>query len=182
VSSTDLSLFNNTWYKPGGRIKRMCWYFMNLAFFRSGFVLMPFKRFLLRAFGARIGKGVVIKPHVSIKYPWKLSVGNHAWIGEGVWIDNLGVVTIGDHCCISQGALLLCGNHDYTRPAFDLIVKDITLESGVWIGARSVVCPGVVCHEHSVLAVGSVATQDLEARWIYRGNPAEKVRERKIVA
>ncbi|MBL7943406.1 MAG: colanic acid biosynthesis acetyltransferase WcaF, partial [Flavobacteriales bacterium] len=86
MSSTDLSAFNNAWYNPGGRIKRMCWYFMNLAFFRSGFVVTPFKRFLLRAFGARVGKGVVIKPHVSIKYPWKLSVGNHAWIGEGVWI------------------------------------------------------------------------------------------------
>ncbi len=149
-------------------------------FFRSGFVFMGIKRLLLRAFGARVGNGVVVKPHVSIKYPWKLVLGHHCWIGEGVWIDNLGMVTVGDHCCLSQGAMLLCGNHDYAKPSFDLMVGDITLEQGVWIGARAVVCPGVTCGEHSVLTVGSVATHDLEARGIYQGNPARRIRERNI--
>ena len=84
------------------------------------------KRTLLRLFGANVGRGVVLKPRVTIKYPWKLAVGEHSWIGENVWIDNLGQVTIGNHCCLSQGALLLCGNHNYKKATFDLMVGDIT--------------------------------------------------------
>lgn len=135
---------------------------------------------MLKLFGARMGKGIVIKPGVRVKYPWKLAVGDHSWLGEYVWIDNLGPVSIGDHCCVSQGALLLCGNHNYKKSSFDLIVKDIRLKDGVWIGAKGIVAPGVTCHEHSVLAAGSVATCDLEAYGIYAGNPARKMRDRVI--
>jgi putative colanic acid biosynthesis acetyltransferase WcaF len=97
-----------------------------------------------------------------------------------VWIDNLTSVTIGDHVCLSQGALLLTGNHNYKKNTFDLITGPITLEDGVWIGAKSVVCPGVRCSSHSVLAVGSVAAKDLKPYFIYQGNPAAPVRERII--
>ena len=128
---------------------------------------------LLRMFGARIGSGVVVKPRVTIKYPWKLAVGDHSWIGEQVWIDNLDQVTIGAHVCISQGALLLCGNHDYKKPTFDLITGPIVLENGVWIGAKASVAPGVTCGSHSVLAMGGVATKNLEAWKVYQGNPAK---------
>lgn len=178
---TDLSKYNNSWYRPGNPVKRVLWYFFNVCFLQNPFFpFSGFKIFLLRLFGAKIGKGVVIKPSVNIKYPWKLVVGNHVWIGENVWIDNLGQITIGDHCCISQGALLLCGNHHYKKPAFDLIVRDIKLEEGVWIGAKAVVCPGVICHTHAVLTVGSVATASLESYTIYSGNPAEKIKVRVI--
>ena len=121
-----------------------------------------------------------MKPRINIKYPWRLRVGDYSWIGEGAWIDNLGMVQIGANCCLSQGAMLLCGNHHYGKPTFDLMVGDISLENGVWIGAKSVVCPGVICQSHAVLAVGSVATTELQAYGIYAGNPAQKVRERKI--
>lgn len=179
LKKTDLSTFDNRWYKPGNPVKRGLWYFFNIFF-----LLNPWNPFsglkvgVLRMFGAKIGRGVLIKPAVNIKYPWKLKVGNHVWIGERVWIDNLGEVTIGDNCCLSQGAMILCGNHNYKSTKFDLVVKGITLEEGAWIGAQSVVCPGVTCHSHSVLAVGSIATQDLEAYSIYQGNPAEKVKDR----
>jgi putative colanic acid biosynthesis acetyltransferase WcaF len=179
---TDLSKFNNSWYKPGaGSVKRILWYLMNAAFLNSSFPISSFKIFLLRSFGAKIGKGVTIKPHVNIKYPWRLIIGNHVWIGEYVWIDNLANVTIGDHVCVSQGALLLCGNHNYKNDSFDLIIGEISLEKGVWIGAKAIVCPGVKCHSHSVLAVGSVATSDLQAFRIYQGNPAVQSRERVLV-
>ena len=89
-------------------------------------------------------------------------------------------MTIGSHVCLSQGVMLLTGNHNYTKPTFDLMVGKIILEDGVWLGALSVVCPGVTCGSHSVLSVGSVATKDLEAYGIYQGNPAMKVREREF--
>lgn len=181
MSKTNLSQFNNAWYNPGGNaVKRILWYFTNIVWFNSGFPINSVKVFMLRLYGARIGSGVVIKPRVNIKYPWKLSVGNNVWIGEQVWIDNLAQVTIGDNVCLSQGSFLLCGNHDYKKQTFDLIVADIVLEDGVWIGAKATVCPGVTCFSHTVLAVGSVATSNLEAYKIYQGNPASIVRERII--
>lgn len=179
--NTDLSTYNNSWFTPGSFFKRIVWHYVNCIFFNSG--LFPFyglKNFLLRLFGAKVGKGVLIKPFVNIKYPWLLSIADQVWIGENVWIDNLTYVSIGKNVCISQGACLLTGNHDYKKKTFDLIVRKIILEEGVWIGAQSVVCPGVTCKTHAVLSVGSVATRDLEAFFIYSGNPAEKMRQRIV--
>ena len=182
MSKTDISRYDNSWYNPGGSVvKRAFWYMVNAVFFLSPF--FPFsslKVALLVLFGAKMGRGIVIKPGVNIKYPWRLTLGNHVWIGENVWIDNLGDIVFEDNVCISQGAFLLTGNHDYKKSAFDLQVASIYLEEGAWIGANAIVCPGVRCKSHAVLAVGSVATTDLEAYSIYQGNPAVKVRERKI--
>lgn len=178
---TDLSQFDNSWYRPGSKPKRALWYVFSVLFFQSRwFPFSGVKCGLLKMFGAEVGRGVVIKPQVTIKYPWKLQIGDHVWVGEGVWIDNLDEVRIGSHSCISQGALLLCGNHDYRKPTFDLITKPITLEPGAWVGAKSVVTGGVVMGSHAVLSVGSVASKELDAYGIYRGNPAEKVKERKL--
>lgn len=162
-------------------IVRLLWYYVNILFFRSYFLpINKFKKVILTSFGAKIGKGLVIKPGVNIKYPWLLEIGDYVWIGEGVWIDNLTNVKIGSNACISQGAMLLTGNHNYKKVTFDLIVGAITIEDGAWVGAKSVVCPKVTCRSHSILAVGSVAVHDLDAYSIYQGNPAVKIRERII--
>ena len=180
---TDLSQFKNNWYKPGrNAFTRTLWYFINTIVFQS--YLFPFyaiKIILLRAFGASIGRGVFIKPAVNIKYPWLLTIGNNVWIGENAWIDNLVSVKIGNNVCISQGAMLLTGNHNYKRVDFDLMVGTIVLEEGAWIGAKSIVCPGVICKSHAILSVGSVASSDLESFSIYQGIPAVKVRNRTIL-
>lgn len=179
---TDLSVYDNSWYNPGkGLFKRLIWYIANVLFLLNP--LNPFsgiKIRILRLFGAKIGKGVNIKPCVNIKYPWLLEIGDYTWIGENVWIDNLATVQIGSNVCISQGAMLLCGNHNYKKATFDLMIGNITLEDGSWVGAQSVVCPGVTLHSHSVLGVNSVANHDLEPYSIYQGNPAQKIRSRSI--
>ena len=175
---TDLSKYNNSWYKPGGKIKRLLWYLINAIFFNSPLHINFIKIFLLRLFGAKVGTGVILKPFLNIKYPWFLEVGDYTWIGEKVWIDNLATVSIGSNCCLSQGALLLCGNHNYKKETFDLIIKPITLKNGVWIGAKAIVCSGVTCNNYSVLAVGAVATANLNENSIYQGNPAIFVRSR----
>ncbi|WP_040756095.1 WcaF family extracellular polysaccharide biosynthesis acetyltransferase [Winogradskyella psychrotolerans] len=178
---TDLSTYNNSWYQPGSKLKRMLWYVTSLIFFEGGWNMSSgLKIFWLKRFGATIGEGVVIKPKVTIKYPWKLSIGNHCWIGEGVWIDNLDQVTLEDHVCVSQGALLLCGNHNYKTPSFDLMIAPIYLKEGSWVGAKSSVAPGVIFESHAVLSMGSVATTKLEAYSIYSGNPAVKVKTRQF--
>ena len=178
---SDFSKFNNKDFYPGNLILRILWYLFSQFFFKSSWLPFTFiKVFILRIFGAKIGKSVVIKPSVNIKYPWKLSLANHVWIGENVWIDNLDNVVIGNNVCISQGAFLLCGNHNYKKDSFDLITKPIIVQDGVWIGAKSTVLPGVTAKSHSILSAGSVTSKNLEPYSIYRGNPAEKVSIRTI--
>lgn len=173
MAKTDLSKYNNSWYRPGTKAKILLWYFISRVFINTS---IPFpsalKRSILILFGAQIGKRVVIKQRVSIKYPWYLIIGDETWIGENVWIDNLAEVQIGKNCCLSQGCMLLTGNHNFKLPTFDLIVEPIKLGDGSWVGAKAVVCPGVIMGSHSVLSVGSVATRDLEEYAIFQGNPA----------
>lgn len=180
-NKTQLSKYNNYWYKPGrGAIVRTLWYFVNACFINSSHPFSFLRFFLLRLFGAQIGKDVVIKPSVNIKYPWRLKIGNNVWIGENVWIDNLDDITVGDNVCISQGALLLSGNHNYKKSTFDLMIAPIILEEGVWIGAKSIVTGGTICKSHSVLTVNSVAPKLMEPYAVYQGNPAVKIRQRVI--
>lgn len=178
----DLSKYNNSNYYPGaGSLKRLIWYYINAFIFCSW--LIPSSRikiFLLKVFGAKLGVGIVIKPRVNIKYPWNLEIGNHVWIGEGCWVDSLAKVTIGSNVCISQDAYLLTGNHNYKDPAFELITQEIVIDDGVWVGAKSVVCPGSVMKKKSILAVGSVLSGNTEVSGIYQGNPAKLVRQRKM--
>jgi putative colanic acid biosynthesis acetyltransferase WcaF len=181
---TNLGNFDNSWYNPGtSKMKRFLWFLTNNILFNS--YLLPsykIKADLLRIFGAEVGAGMVIKPKVNIKYPWKLKIGDNVWIGEDVWIDNLAKVTIGDNVCLSQGAMLLCGNHNYKKSSFDLLLGAITLEEGVWVGAKAIICPGVIAFSHAILTVGSVAIENLEPFFIYQGNPAQKIRERVLVS
>ena len=181
LKTTDLSAYNNSGYNAGPLIKRMLWYLVSLMFFRNAlFPFYGFKTLLLRAFGAKVGRGLVIKPYVNIKYPWFLTLGDHCWIGELVWIDNLADVSIGDHVCVSQGALILSGNHNYAESHFPLMLKPIVLENGVWIGAKAIVCGGSKCLSHAVLRAGSVTAGVLVAYSVYAGNPAVKAKERVI--
>ena len=137
---------------------------------------------LLRLFGAQIGRGVCIKPGVRVKFPWRLVVGDHVWIGEDVWIDNLAEVEIGSHCCLSQGAYLCTGSHDWSRESFDLVVKGIRVESHAWIAARSTVAPGVIVGEGAVLGLGSMASRNLDPWTVYSGVPARAVRARLVTS
>ena len=135
-SSVDLSSYDNGWYFAG-RNRFVCtlWYFVSLAVFESGWVpLLRPKRWLLRLFGARIGRGLVIKPQVWIKYPWRLAVGDYCWIGKGAWIDNLADVQLGSHVCVSQQVYICTGSHDRNRPSFDLITRPVEVGNGAWLG------------------------------------------------
>lgn len=182
AGKTDLAAYQNHNYQPGaGWLKRTLWFYTNALIFKTSvFPSSGFKVFLLRIFGAKIGKKVILRHRLNIKYPWFLIVGDFSWIGEEVWIDNLVPVKIGTHVCLSQGAMLLTGNHDYSKKTFNLITGGIVLADGVWIGAKAIVCPNVIAAEHAVLTAGSVAAKNLEAYFVYQGNPAVKVKKREI--
>ena len=174
----DLSKFNNDWYKPGGFLKRAIWYVCNRLFINT-YIPFPysFKRIVLRIFGAKIGKGVVIMPKVNVKYPWFLSIGDYCWIGEGVWLQTAGRITMKNNVCMSQFSSILGGYHDFKKETFDLIIKDAVLEDNVWIGAYAIVCPGVTCENGSILSVNSVAKGTMLKNCLYSGNPAKKIKD-----
>jgi putative colanic acid biosynthesis acetyltransferase WcaF len=180
----DLGRYDNAHFDPGGSLlRRTLWYALNALLLNAAWLpLSAPKCWLLRAFGARIGRDVVIKPCVNIKYPWNLVIGDRSWIGEGVWLDNLVPVAIGAHVCISQGAMLLTGNHDYKDPGFGLVTAPIEVRDGAWIGARALIAPGVVVGEHAVVAAGAVLTRNGEPFGVYQGNPAGLVRRRQLRA
>ncbi|MDQ6723053.1 MAG: WcaF family extracellular polysaccharide biosynthesis acetyltransferase [Thermoproteota archaeon] len=181
LKKVNNQLFQSTIQINGSKLKQVLWYFINIIFFKNSLnIFSSLKIFLLKLFGAKIGKGVVIKPSVNIKYPWKLQIGNHCWIGENVWIDNLSEVAISDSVTLSQGAMLLTGSHDYKKQTFDFFSNPIILEEGVWIGAKSIVLGGTTCKTHSVLGVNSVAKKQLDPYTIYIGNPAIAARQRII--
>jgi putative colanic acid biosynthesis acetyltransferase WcaF len=181
VTGMHLADFSNRHFSRGrSRFVEALWLLVQRAFVSSWVPGTSYRRWLLRAFGAKIGKGVVVKPGVKVKFPWRLSVGDHTWIGEEVWIDNLADVTIGRNCCISQRAYLCTGSHDWSRPSFDLVTSPIHIKEGAWIAACATVGPGVTVGEGAVLSLTAVATHDLEPRTIYFGTRASPIRERVI--
>ena len=165
------------------RLVEALWIFLGAPVLASRLMLSASVRSsLLRLFGAKIGVNMYMKPGVRVKFPWYLSVGDHCWIGEDVWIDNLAPVTIGSHVCVSQGAYLCTGNHDWSKPNLKLFTRPIQLERGCWVGAKALVGPGVTVKEGAILTAGGVATKDLGAFGIYSGNPAVLIKQRVVRA
>lgn len=174
MNTVKLREYSNTWYKPASKTKIMIWYIVNIFIFKTNIPYpSSFKVKVLRLFSAHVGERILIKPCVNIKYPWLLCIGSDVWIGENVWIDNLAQVTIENNVVISQGAYILTGNHDYKKESFDLIIGEVTLKEGCWLGAKSIVCPSTTLNKYSILSVGSIATHDLKENGIYQGNPAQ---------
>jgi putative colanic acid biosynthesis acetyltransferase WcaF len=178
----DLSKYSPGEFDRGaGIFKEGLWLIVSLVLFRlCPFSFSALKRLMLRAFGASIGCNVIIKPQVKITFPWKLTIGDHVWLGEECWLLNLERISLGNNVSISQRAFLCTGNHNYKSPKFDLITKPIMVEDGAWIGAGAWVGPSVRVGTHAVLAAGSVATKDLVPGGIYHGNPAVFLRSRII--
>lgn len=179
-SKVNLRDFSTAGFDRGsGKLKETCWYLIKMVFFLSAF---PFpgklKVFILRRFGAKVGKRVLIKPRVNIHFPWKLEIGDDVWIGEEVFLLNFEKLTIGGNVCISQRAFLCGGNHDFRNPTMPYRNGPITLLDGAWVGASCFIGPNVTIGYDVVVTAGSVATTNLRENGIYRGNPAVLVKER----
>lgn len=177
----ELKQFSNAeWNRGRSILVETLWLFVSALLVQSRLPGSALRRMLLRLFGSKVGEGVVLKPGIKIKFPWRLEIGDHSWIGEDAWIDNLALVTIGSNACLSQGAYLCTGSHDWSSPTFDLIVKPITIGEGAWVGARSIIGPGVTVGDGAVLGLGSTTSKDLKPWCIYSGAPAEFVKKRVL--
>jgi putative colanic acid biosynthesis acetyltransferase WcaF len=180
--TVELSKTSRRGYRPGRSYAYRALWLVVEALVMLNPVVTPYglKRWVLRRFGARVGRGVLIKPNVHIKYPWHLEVGDNVWIGERAWIDNFVSVRIGSSAVVSQGAYLCTGNHDWSDPGMGLMVKPITIEQGAWVGAFSRIAPGVTVGMNAIITLGSVLLKDAQPNGIYTGNPAMLVGERTI--
>lgn len=178
----DLARTHAGSYRPGRSFPVRAMWLLVEAFFLLNPIVTSyrFKAALLRLFGATIGDGLVIKPGVHVKYPWRLTVGEHCWIGERAWIDNMEDVTLGSHVVVSQGAYLCTGNHDWADPVMPLAPRPIVVEDGAWVGAFARVAPGRTIRTGSVLALGAVALADTEPWGIHSGNPAQRTGTRLL--
>lgn len=164
--------------KPGWYVQ--IWWLVQAIFFHpSPQILYGWRRFLLRCFGAKIGKGVIIRPSAQITYPWKLSIGDYAWIGDDVVLYTLGEIRIGAHAVVSQRSYICTGSHDYTKATFDIFSKPIIIEDECWLATDVFVGPGVTIAKGMVIGARSSVYKSIDAApGVYKGNPAKRVGER----
>lgn len=161
----DLAGFEGAGYDKGrSRLGQAAWYAVANLVWRKWWFPMRARPAVLRAFGAHVGKGCIIRSDVRVHWPWKLSIGEHCWLGEGAWLLNLEPITIGSNVCISQDALLCTGSHDAGSPTFEFDNGPIRIADGVWIAARAVVLKGVTVGEAAIVPAGVVARSDVPGR------------------
>src|SRR6266566_2544119 len=175
----DLSIYDNSDFDRGApRWKEALWILVRGLFLQNPFPWPSKLRVaLLRAFGAKIGQGVVVRANVNISFPWRLTIGEHVWIGEDVGVLTLAQVTIESNVCISQRAYLCTGSHDFRREDFKLRVAPITVREGVWIAAACFIAPGVEIGSGAIVSAGSVVFESVAPKTFVRGNPATAVSE-----
>jgi putative colanic acid biosynthesis acetyltransferase WcaF len=155
------------------------WWIVQATLFRaSPQVLYGWRRFLLRLFGCSVGKGVLVRPSVEITYPWKVSIGDHSWIGHNVTLYSLGEIHIGANAVVSQGSYICTASHDAQSPAFDIYQKPVYIEDEAWIAADVFLAPGVRIGRGAVVGVRSTVFHDLPSMMVSFGNPAKPVRPR----
>jgi putative colanic acid biosynthesis acetyltransferase WcaF len=157
----------------------LSWFFCQDTIFRfSPIPFYGFRRWLLRLFGCKVGKGVIIRPRARLHYPWRIEIGDHSSIGDDAWLYSIDYIRIGSQSVISQKSFLCTAGHDYDDPYFKTVAKPIVVGEGVWIAADVFVAPGVTIGNNSVIGARSSVFNDMPAGMICRGNPCQPVRSR----
>jgi putative colanic acid biosynthesis acetyltransferase WcaF len=157
------------------------WWIVQAIFFKnSPQVFYGWRRFLLRLFGAKIGKKVIIRPTVRTTYPWKLTIGDYSWIGDDVVLYTLGSIDIGKNVVVSQKSYICTGAHDYSQEDFPIYQKPIHISDQAWIATDVFVAPGVTIGKGTVVGARSSVFKSLPENGVYMGSPAKFVRKRKL--
>jgi putative colanic acid biosynthesis acetyltransferase WcaF len=159
-------------------IVQLWWIIQSTIFRCSPQFAYKWRVFLLRVFGARIGKNVIIRPSVKITYPWKLTIRDSAWVGDYVDLYTLGKITIGRNAVVSQKSYLCTGSHDYQSEAFDIFAKPIVIEDEVWVATDVFIAPGVTIGKGTVIGSRSSVYKDMPEGMICIGNPAKPIKSR----
>jgi putative colanic acid biosynthesis acetyltransferase WcaF len=167
-------------YSKKEMLCRVLWGFGQYLFRLSPRPCFGWRRFVLRCFGASIGREVHVYNSVVIYFPWNLTVGDWSAIGEHAYIYNLGPVSLGEKVTISQRAHLCAGSHDYRQPDLPLLKPPIVIEDQVWICADAFVGPGVVVGRGAVVGARAVVVKHVEPWAVMAGNPARFIKKREL--
>jgi len=166
-------------FRGRSKWKVQLWWLVSATLFRlSPQVLYGWRRQLLRLFGARIGRNVIIRPSCQVTYPWKLTIGDYSWIGDDVVLYSLDQVTIGANVVVSQRSYLCTGSHDYTSTSFDIYARPITVEDRCWLATDVFVGPGVTVGCEAVIGARSSVFASVVGGWVYAGTPVRPIKLR----
>lgn len=178
--NVDLSKYNQDWYhrgRPAWLV--LLWWFVQGTIFRFSLHNMyRFRAFVLRAFGAKIGKNVKLRASAKFHYPWNVEIGENSWIGDSVYFYSLDKIIVGSNCVISQNSYINTGSHDLKSSDFGLITKPVIIETGAWVASNSFVNLGVTIGEKAVIGSCSNVTKDMPSNHICVGNPCRAVKLR----
>ena len=178
----NLNLYNTPKdFRGKSAITVQLWWIVQATLFAmSPQFLYAWRRFLLRSFGAQIGKKVIIRPTAQITYPWKVKIGDYSWIGDDVVLYSLGDIIIGRNTVISQKGYICTGTHDYTKVDFPILAKKIVIGDECWLATDVFVSPGVTINNGAVVGARSTVIKDLNSNSVYVGSPVRFIKKRTI--
>ncbi len=181
-SLIDLRLYNQSKFDRGrpGWLILLWWFVQAIAFPLTPHPCNSIRSGLLRLFGAKIGRGAVIRPTARFTYPWKIEIGDYSWIGDDVVLYSLERIAIGKHCVISQKSYLCTGTHDPQDPAFGLITAPVIINNGVWIAADCFIGPGVEIGANALIGARSSVFKNMPASFVCTGTPCRPRYRREI--
>lgn len=163
------------------RIARTVWGVAYLVFFKfSPRPLHSYRSFILRMFGAKVGRGVHVYPKVTIWAPWNLILEDECGVADGVDLYSQGLIRLGYRAIISQRVFLCTGTHDYTKQGHPLVTGDIIVGDHAWVAAEAFVHPGVAIGEGAVIGARSVVTKDMPSWTVCAGHPCKPLKDRVI--
>jgi putative colanic acid biosynthesis acetyltransferase WcaF len=163
--------------RPGWYVQ--LWWIVHATLFAGSPQFMyGWRRFLVRLFGMKVGRRVLLRPSVAITYPWKVSIGDYSWVGDDVVLYSLGEIEIGSHVVVSQRSYLCAAGHHYRRAGFDIFDSKVTIKDEAWVAADVFVAPGVTIGRGAVVGARSSVFRDLPEGMLCLGSPAQAVSPR----
>lgn len=177
----DLSQYENK-LSRGNKLARLVWnvaYWLSFRPFPSSY-LMPWRRMILRLFGAKMGKGTQVYCSAKIWAPWNLEMGDYSCLASGVDCYNVGKIIIGPHTTVSQKSYLCTASHDICNPKNPLITSPITIADQAWVAADVFIGMGVTIGQGAVVGARAAVFKDVAPWSVVGGNPAKFIKERKV--
>jgi putative colanic acid biosynthesis acetyltransferase WcaF len=159
-------------------IVQLWWLVQSTLFACSPQFMFGWRRWLLKLFGAKVGKGVLLRPSVKVTYPWKVTIGDFAWLGDDVVLYSLGEIEIGANAVVSQRSYLCAASHDYTQPDFPIYAKKVCIGAQAWLATDVFIAPGVTVGEGAVVGARSSVFHDLPPMMVCVGCPAKPIKPR----
>jgi putative colanic acid biosynthesis acetyltransferase WcaF len=171
-SERSLRGFTGTGYQRGRKLPwQIAWFAMSNLVFMKWWFPSRLRPTLLRAFGAEVGKRVLIRHRVRIHWPWNLVIGTDCWLGEDVWLINLEQIIIGNDVCISQGAMLCTGSHKHWTRTLEFDNRPIEVQSGAWVATRATILRGVTIGTDALVGAGALVVSNVAPHSKVLGTP-----------